>query len=46
MRVMRNFTVRVFEHIETTSDIDYDKIINHMERILIVTVLKKYRTFM
>ena len=40
---MRDLTVGVFEHLETTPEMDVDKIIKYTERILIVTVLNKYR---
>ena len=41
--VMRNLTIRVFEHIEITYVMDVDLSIKHTERILRGTSLKKYQ---
>ena len=41
--VMRNLTIRVFEHIEITYVMDVDVSIKHTERILRGTSLKKYQ---
>ena len=41
VRAMRDLTVGVFEHLEITSDIDFDKKVMNMQRILIGTTLKK-----
>ena len=40
---MSNLTVRVFEHLETTSNLDIDKRINYKQIILRGTPLKKYK---
>ena len=43
VRAMRNLTVGVFEHLETTPPTDVDQRIGHMQRILRKTALKKYK---
>ena len=44
VRVMRDLTVRVSEHLEITSPMDVDKCINFMQQILRRPVLNRYKT--
>ena len=41
---MRELTSGVFEHLEVTSALDVDKIVNYTHRLLVGTVLNKYKT--
>ena len=43
---MRELTRGVFEHLETTYALDFDKIVNYTQRILRLLELKKYKTFL
>ena len=42
IRTMHDLTVGVFEHVAIKSDMDVDKMINYMQRIIRGTAIKKY----
>ena len=43
VQAMRNITVGVFEHLETTSPMDVGQRVGYTQHIFRVSVLKKYR---